>query len=398
MSPRKVVPATAAAACVLVLYHCRAVCALVLLLPVCFRNGMESPGDTNPFGAFAHGASTRSSSTSSAAAAGSARPSAASLRMCNASKRSKVAKKARTSAGSTVRNAPKGLVEKYRSAGEPEWPLRVIVVGHNPSEKAWELGHYYGNPSNRMWKLLSTAGIIPPDFTASNDGDCPITSGVGFTDVGFSIPGTVSSEFGKKELHSWRQGFYDRLIAHAERAAAAVAAVPPSAANAAATRSRTAEITPPPGKGAHEDEAVEATQTATETDTENGYPRVVAFAGKRQWEELFFDASPKTKAQTKGGKAGVFRFGLQPADLRPPGWPFPAERTEMFVLPSSSGAAAMTNEAREGPYRALGEHLSRPGWEWTRRRGGEGMVSPSKEEEEEEEEEEKALPSTRQKR
>ncbi|CAN0550588.1 unnamed protein product, partial [Ectocarpus sp. 8 AP-2014] len=97
------------------------------------------------------------------------------------------------------------------SPGEPEWPLRLIIVGHNPSEKAWELGHYYGNPSNRMWKLLSSAGIIPPGFTASNDEDCPITSGVGFTDVGFSIPGTVSSEFGKKELHSWRRGFYDRL-------------------------------------------------------------------------------------------------------------------------------------------------------------------------------------------
>lgn len=59
----------------------------------------------------------------------------------------------------------------------------MIIVGHNPSEKAWELGHYYGNPTNKMWKLLSTAGIVPPGFTASNDDDCPITSGVGFTDV-----------------------------------------------------------------------------------------------------------------------------------------------------------------------------------------------------------------------
>lgn len=72
---------------------------------------------------------------------------------------------------------------RSRSPGEPEWPLRLIIIGHNPSEKAWELGHYYGNPSNRMWKLLSSAGIIPPGFTASNDEDCPITSGVGFTDV-----------------------------------------------------------------------------------------------------------------------------------------------------------------------------------------------------------------------
>lgn len=70
-----------------------------------------------------------------------------------------------------------------RSPGEPEWPLRVIIVGHNPSEKAWELGHYYGNPTNKMWKLLSTTGIVPPGFTASNDDDCPIASGVGFTDV-----------------------------------------------------------------------------------------------------------------------------------------------------------------------------------------------------------------------
>lgn len=81
----------------------------------------------------------------------------------------------------------------------------------------------------------------------------------------------------------------------------------------------------------------------------------------------------KVKAQTKGGKAGAFRFGLQPAALRPPGWPFPADRTAMFVVPSSSGAAAMTNEAREAPYRALGDYLSQPGREWTRqRRNGNG--------------------------
>lgn len=71
----------------------------------------------------------------------------------------------------------------FRSPGEPEWPLRLIIVGHNPSEKAWELGHYYANPSNRMWKLLSAAGIVPPAFAASDDDDCPISCGVGFTDV-----------------------------------------------------------------------------------------------------------------------------------------------------------------------------------------------------------------------
>ncbi|CAM9560693.1 unnamed protein product [Hapterophycus canaliculatus] len=372
--PQRTVANLAPVACLLIFYHCRVACALIPLFRVSLRHGMESPGDTNPFGAFAHEAS-RTSSPSKSAQTGRARSAASALSM--ASRSSNMVKKARKSVGSPVRKTPKGLVEKYRSSGELEWPLRVIVVGHNPSEKAWELGHYYGNPSNRMWKLLSTAGIIPSDFTASNDGDCPITSGVGFTDVGFSIPGTVSSDFGKKELHSWRRGFYDRLTAHAERAAATVAAAPPSAVNEATTKKEAARRTPPLAKGTERETAL----AATEVNIENGYPKVVAFAGKRQWEELFFDACPKTKTQTKGGKAGAFRFGLQPAALRPPGWPFPAERTEMFVLPSSSGAAAMTNEAREAPYRALGDHLSRPGQEWTRPRSGGGGPAATEEDE-----------------
>eukprot|EP00752_Nemacystus_decipiens_P005251 g4765.t1 len=309
----------------------------------------ESP---NPFDEFALGAppTTAGSSTRSAA-------------LSVAINDSKAAKKPRVSSGAYAgQKTPKGLIEKYRSPGELEWPLRLIIIGHNPSEKAWELGHYYGNPSNRMWKLLSAAGIVPPNFTASNDDDCPITCGVGFTDVGFSIPGTVSSEFGKKELHSWRSGFYARLHAHAERAAAVVAGESPAAAVGAETTGVN-RVTPEEGGGAVREKGEAA---AAKVQIEDGYPKVVAFAGKRQWEELFFDASAKVKAQTKGGKNGTFRFGLQPAALRPPGWPFPAGQTELFVVPSSSGAAAMTTAVREAPYRALGDHLSGQGW--TRRR------------------------------
>ncbi|CAM9187365.1 unnamed protein product [Sphacelaria rigidula] len=222
-----------------------------------------------------------------------------------------------------------GLVEKYKSPEEPEWPLRLIIVGHNPSDTAWQQGHYYANPSNRMYKLLATAKIIPVGFTASDDDRCPITCGVGFTDVGFSIPGTVSSEFKKTDLHTWREGFFKRLKAHAERAAAT-----------AALSER--------GK----EEGAEPAESAA-----CGYPKIVAFAGKRQWEELFYDASTTAKAQTRGGKNGTFRFGLQPAMLRPPGWPFPSERTEVFVVPSSSGAAAMTTAARTEPYIELGRRL-----------------------------------------
>lgn len=79
-------------------------------------------------------------------------------------------------------------------------------------------------------------------------------------------------------------------------------------------------------------------------------PVIVAFTGKRQWTELFEPALPRVES------------GPQSASSRPPGWPFPPEATEVWVLPSSSGRAAFTNEERERPYRALAERLAGVPW------------------------------------
>ena len=38
-------------------------------------------------------------------------------------------------------------------------------VGHNPSEHAFHTGHFYSNPSNRMWSILISTGIAPPGST-----------------------------------------------------------------------------------------------------------------------------------------------------------------------------------------------------------------------------------------
>lgn len=35
---------------------------------------------------------------------------------------------------------PGGLQEKLCTPGHPEWPLRLIIVGHNPSAQAWAKG------------------------------------------------------------------------------------------------------------------------------------------------------------------------------------------------------------------------------------------------------------------
>ena len=39
-------------------------------------------------------------------------------------------------------------------------------------------------------------------------------SGIGFTDVGSGIPGTVSSQFNSATFQSWGSGFYTRLSEH----------------------------------------------------------------------------------------------------------------------------------------------------------------------------------------
>lgn len=53
--------------------------------------------------------------------------------------------------------------------------------------------------------------------------------------------------------------------------------------------------------------------------------------------------------------------GLQPAGVVPAGWPFPPS-TEVWVMPSSSGRAALTIAQRTTPYRELAERVNRVPW------------------------------------
>lgn len=223
------------------------------------------------------------------------------------------------------------LGELYSSPGCKEVPLRLLIVGHNPSEQAWLKGHYYANPSNRMWHLLRKASIIPENFTAEKDQDCPSCCGVGFTDLMVGIPETKSNLFSDSEVSSYRSSFYSRLIGHVHRAAS--------------------------GAG---------------IDNANAFPKVIAFSGVRQWRALFAEkpvGSSKRKRQLhceddnidKSTKSNTnCTYGIQ-KEL-PSDWPVELEQSIVFLLPSSSGAAALTADARESPYLELGRLLS--GFPW----------------------------------
>lgn len=52
----------------------------------------------------------------------------------------------------------------------PEKPLKLLVIGHNPSNHSWASGFSYSNPSNQFWKLLVKGGIVPDQWTVE---DCP---------------------------------------------------------------------------------------------------------------------------------------------------------------------------------------------------------------------------------
>ena len=69
-------------------------------------------------------------------------------------------------------------------------------------------------------------------------------------------------------------------------------------------------------------------------------------------QELLFDYGTKPTVD----------FGLQ--TVRPKGgFPFTPEETQLFVLTSSSGAAAMSNEVRLAPYQELANLVAAIPWE-----------------------------------
>ena len=48
-------------------------------------------------------------------------------------------------------------------AHNKEKRLKLLIIGHNPSEHAWKSGNMYSNPTNRMWKILT--GTFAPEIS-----------------------------------------------------------------------------------------------------------------------------------------------------------------------------------------------------------------------------------------
>lgn len=105
------------------------------------------------------------------------------------------------------------LAEKYG-----DLPLRLLLVGHNPSEHSWASGHYFSQPSNKFWKLIAESGLLGADVEA-NDDSMVEKMQIGFTDV-IRDPHSQSSSISRVHFQEQRAFFYKRINDNAHRVGA----------------------------------------------------------------------------------------------------------------------------------------------------------------------------------
>jgi TDG/mug DNA glycosylase family protein len=60
--------------------------------------------------------------------------------------------------------------------------VRVLLIGINPGVRSAETGHHFAGPSNRFWKLLYEAGVVPEPITHEGDVRLP-EWGLGVTNL-----------------------------------------------------------------------------------------------------------------------------------------------------------------------------------------------------------------------
>jgi len=61
-------------------------------------------------------------------------------------------------------------------------PVRVLLVGINPGVRSAQTGHHFAGYSNRFWKLLYEARVVPEPITFQDDDRLP-DWGLGITNL-----------------------------------------------------------------------------------------------------------------------------------------------------------------------------------------------------------------------
>jgi len=97
--------------------------------------------------------------------------------------------------------------------------LSILFVGINPGLRSSEVGHHYAGHSNRFWKLLFEAGLVPDRMTCQDDGRL-LDYGYGLTNL-IAKPTAGIQDLEKQDFLRGRQA----LIAKIKKYQPAIVAV-----------------------------------------------------------------------------------------------------------------------------------------------------------------------------
>jgi len=97
--------------------------------------------------------------------------------------------------------------------------LDLVFVGINPGEVSARRGHYYANPGNAFWRLLSASPLVSRAVAPEDDATLAYARPVriGFTDIVKRVE-TDSSKVSGAEVHAAVEAFRARIAAVRPRA------------------------------------------------------------------------------------------------------------------------------------------------------------------------------------
>lgn len=209
----------------------------------------------------------------------------------------------------------------------------------------------------------------------------PELAGVGFTDLGSGVAGTHSNKFSTATLALWRTPLFTRLAEQASSASRAPKFV------AFSGKRQFAELFPDragqrSGKRKQLEKGMDSFLVVTdfpivEGELTGGGERcgkvskpaarhnTVSWAAEvlPQTEGKEEDCKPdkrNTRITLSSKRPSTIVYGQQ--WILPSGWPLPLDECKVWVMPSTSGAAALSREERWGPWKALAEQLETVKW------------------------------------
>jgi TDG/mug DNA glycosylase family protein len=90
--------------------------------------------------------------------------------------------------------------------------LSILFVGINPGIRSAEVGHHFAGHSNRFWKLLFDAGLIPFPLNYEEDWRLP-EFGYGLTNV-IARPTAGIQDLGKQDFLGGRQALLTKITTY----------------------------------------------------------------------------------------------------------------------------------------------------------------------------------------